>query len=300
MQEEIEDFVIYLASEKGLAQNTLEAYRRDGENFLFFLESYPISHWKQVEQQHLIDFLAWKKKNAFAPASISRALIALKVFFCFLKREQLVEQNVTLLLETPKIWQLIPEVLSLQEMNTLLKQPDVENLEGARDRAILEVLYATGIRVSELCQLKIQDVDDAFVRIKGKGGKERVLPIGKPAVQAIDYYFNFREKQTSQREEALFIGKNKKPLTRLLVWQMVKKYAQQANIKKTIFPHTFRHSFATHLLDNGADLRVIQELLGHANISSTDRYTHVSQKHLHEAFKKFHPRPHFMPHNKKK
>jgi integrase/recombinase XerD len=290
LQIDIEDFIIYIGSEKGLALKTLEAYRRDAEDFLKFLNSHAFDHWKQVQQQHLIDFLAWKKEREFAPASISRALIALKVFFRFLKRERIIENNVAILLETPKIWQLIPEVLSQHEMNCLLEQPDCQTSQGARDRAILEVLYATGIRVSELCQLKIQDIDDTFIRVKGKGGRERVVPIGKPAVQAIDYYFNFREKEMNQREEALFIGSGKKSISRLAVWQLVKKYAQQAKIEKTIFPHTFRHSFATHLLDNGADLRIIQELLGHANISSTDRYTHVSNKHLHEAFKAFHPR----------
>jgi len=290
LQKDIEDFIIYIGSEKGLALKTLEAYRRDVEDFSCYLQPFALTHWKQVTQQQIIDFLADKKTKDFASASISRALIALKVFFRFLKREQIIIQNVAILLETPKIWQLIPEVLTLQEMDRLLAQPDCETQKGARDRAILEVLYATGIRVSELCQLKIQDVDETFIRVKGKGGKERVIPIGKPAVEAIDRYLNFRDDQSSAREEALFIGQKQKAVNRLTVWQLVKKYAQQAAITKVIFPHTFRHSFATHLLDNGADLRVIQEMLGHANIGSTDRYTHVSHKHLHEAFHAFHPR----------
>ncbi len=191
------------------------------------------------------------------------------------------------LLESPKIWQLIPDILSLSEMECLLKQPNPDSAKGARDRAILEVLYASGLRVSELCQLKIEDVDDAYVKVNGKGGKEKVVPIGKKAIAAIDYYLSFRD---GTNQNALFISNKGKPIHRVGVWKMVKRYAMQAGIRKNIFPHTFRHSFATHLLDNGADLRVIQEMLGHASIDSTDRYTHISCKHLHEAFQKFHPR----------
>lgn len=290
MQRDIEDFIIYIGSEKGLALKTLEAYRRDAEDFLRFLKPFHLRKWKEVSQTHVIDFLASKKERSYAQASISRALIALKVFFRFLKREQIIEDNEVRLLETPKIWQLIPEVLTQKEMDALLAEPNVDTREGARDKAILEMLYATGIRVSELCQLKIQDVDDDFVRVKGKGGKERLVPIGKPAIQALDHYFNFCEGEVHKREQALFIGQYGLPITRMFVWKIVKKYAKKIGLTKNIFPHTFRHSFATHLLDNGADLRVIQEMLGHASISSTDRYTHVSHQHLHAAFNNFHPR----------
>ncbi len=290
MQPEIDEFATYLISEKGYSLHTLEAYRRDVEHFLLFLKKQSITQWKEVQQQHIIDFLAFKKQKDFASASISRALIAIKVFFRFLKREEMLSHNVSLLLETPKIWQLIPDILSVEEMECLLNQPDDSNQKGARDRAILEVLYASGLRVSELCQLSISDVDDTSLRIKGKGGKERMVPIGKKAILAIDHYLAFRDGGLAGRQEALFIGRGNKPIDRVTVWQIVKRYAVQAGITKTIFPHTFRHSFATHLLDNGADIRVIQELLGHASISSTDRYTHVSCTHLHEAFQAFHPR----------
>lgn len=288
MRNDIHDFTTYLSSERGLSPHTLEAYCRDIEHFLFFIKKDSAQHWQDVQQQQIIDFLASKKEKNYAPASICRALIALKVFFRFLKREGVITQNVAFLLETPKIWQLIPDVLSIEEMETLLSQPDPSYRRGARDRAILEVLYASGLRVSELCQLKIHDVDETYLCIQGKGGKERKVPIGKKAINAVDHYLNFRDG--TEREEALFLGKGNQPINRRTVWKIVKQYAQQAGITKTIFPHTFRHSFATHLLDNGADLRVIQELLGHANISSTDRYTHVSCVHLHEAFQAFHPR----------
>lgn len=289
MQRDVEDFATYLISEKGLSTNTLEAYRRDIETFLLFLQAVKVPHWRDVQQQQLIDFLS-SKKEAYAPASISRTLIAIKVFFRFLKREGVIVDNFTRLLDTPKIWQLIPDVLALEEMERLLSQPDSLSKKGARDRAILELLYATGLRVSELCQLNIADVDETSIRIRGKGGKERIVPLGRQASLALDGYLAYREHQAIDRDDALFTGQGDRPLNRVSVWKIVKRYAAQAGITKTIFPHTFRHSFATHLLDNGADLRVIQEMLGHASISSTDRYTHVSCSHLHEAFQACHPR----------
>lgn len=290
MQTDLEDFSSYLLSEKGMSLHTLEAYRRDVRTFLDFLERGHVCRREDIEQQHIIDFLTLKKSQSYAPASISRAFIAIKVFFRFLKREGLITQNCTVLLETPKVWQLIPDVLSVEEMELLLNQPDTQSRVGVRDRAILEVLYSSGLRVSELCQLKIRDVDDHYVRIKGKGGKERIVPIGTKAIEAIDRYLAFRDGEENANQEALFVGPRNRPIDRVAVWKLIKRYSCQAGITKTIFPHTFRHTFATHLLDNGADLRVIQEMLGHASISSTDRYTHVSCTHLQEAFQKFHPR----------
>lgn len=289
MQHDIEDFIIYLMSEKGFSPHTLEAYRRDVESFCSFLGN-DFQAWKEVQQQQIIDFLSLKKENSYAPASISRAFIAIKVFFRFLKREGIISHNEAILLETPKVWQLIPDVLSLEEMERLLDQPNLLTQKGARDRAILEVLYACGLRVSELCQLRLRDVDDTFIRISnGKGGKERMVPIGKKAIIAIDRYLAFRDGVSTEKQEALFVGRGNRPITRITVWTMIKHYARLAGIGKNIFPHTLRHSFATHLLDNGADLRIIQELLGHASIMSTDRYTHVSCTHLQEAFRAFHP-----------
>lgn len=289
MQREIKDFTTYLISEKGFSLHTLNAYQTDLQSFLDFLQKHSLKQWAEVQQQSIIDFLAFKKQHHYAPASISRALIAIRVFLRFLKREGVLLQNVSRLLETPKIWQLIPDILSIEEMENLLMQPPSDTKKGARDRAILEVLYGCGLRVSELCQLCISDVDDTYLRVKGKGGKERIVPIGKKAMHAIDHYLAFRDGVASERQDALFVGQGDRPIHRISVWKLVKFYAQQAGISKTIFPHTFRHSFATHLLDNGADVRIIQELLGHTDISSTDRYTHVSCTHLHEAFRAFHP-----------
>jgi integrase/recombinase XerD len=255
-----------------------------------FLETYSIESWQEIELSMIVNYLALKQKQKYASTSICRALIAIKVLFRFLKREGIVSTNILLLMETPKLWQLIPDVLSLEEMNALLRLPDTQTQQGARDRAILEVLYACGLRVSELCQLKIYDVDDEFVRVLGKGRKERIVPIGKQAIAAIDRYLSFREDGDNKRQERLFVTRKGKPLDRIKVWKLVKFYAKKASLQKTISPHTFRHTFATHLLDRGADLRIIQDMLGHANITSTDRYTHVSQTRLQQAFRDFHPR----------
>lgn len=290
MQTDLKDFIIYIASEKGLALHTQEAYQRDLLQFKIFLEQQGFSSWKDVQQEQLVQFLAQKKSQNYATASLCRALVAVKVFFRFLKREGVLSTDVMAHCETPKLWQLIPEVLSEAEVERLLNQPSIETLAGLRDKAIIELLYGSGLRVSELCSLKIYDVDDTFLRVKGKGGKERVVPVGRQALQAIDAYLGRRPSSEEERKEALFLNQKGKPIDRFLVWAMIKDYALQAGIMKNISPHTLRHSFATHLLNHGADLRVIQEMLGHASINSTDRYTHVSRGHLHEAFEAFHPR----------
>ncbi|MES2121189.1 MAG: tyrosine-type recombinase/integrase, partial [Chlamydiota bacterium] len=197
--------------------------------------------------------------------------------------------DVTLHLDSPKMWQLIPEVLTVSEVNALLHAPNPEEFAGARDQAVLLVLYASGLRVSEVCGLNLQDVDDQVVRVKGKGGKERIVPIAQVATSAIDHYLvRFRKESDFP---ALFVTEKNRRIDRTLVWKRVKFYAKAAGIQKSISPHTLRHSFATHLLENGADLRVIQEMLGHANIATTDRYTHISTQHLADAFNAFHPRP---------
>lgn len=278
------DFLSYLASERGLARNTLLAYERD---LRLFLKDHLCT---AVVERDLIDFLGELKNRDYASSSICRALVALKVFFRFLKREKKIAHNATAYLDSPKMWQLVPEVMTVDEVDRLLQAPPKENALGARDKAILEVLYASGLRVSEICSLNIQDLDDAFVRVKGKGGKERVVPIAKVAVAAVDeYLLNWRK--APKEEIALFVTARGRRIDRIEIWRKIKQYADQAGISRCISPHTLRHSFATHLLENGADLRVIQEMLGHASISTTERYTHISQKHLHEAFAAFHPRP---------
>lgn len=289
MKETVRDFLSYIASEKGLAKNTIEAYGRDLELFCHLLAEKNVPDFRSVGQQEVFDFLGYLKGKGQASSSMCRALVAVKVFFRFLKRERLVDKEEVLYFDMPKLWQLIPEVLTCEEVNRLLAAPDPETFLGARDRAILEVLYASGLRVSEVCGLNISDVDDAFVRVKGKGGKERVVPIAKKAVEAVDCFLaRFRGEE---KGDVLFVSAKGERVDRMTVWKRVKLHAKKAGILKPISPHTLRHSFATHLLENGADLRVIQEMLGHASIATTDRYTHISHKHLSDAFSAFHPRP---------
>lgn len=284
----VNDFLSHLASEKGLASNSIEAYRRDLEAFFEFLEAKRLD---DIVEADLVAFLTQLERNQYAAASRARALMALKVFFRFLKREGHLKLDLAQHLISPKLWQRLPEVLDPDEVEKLLQQPDASTPAGARDKAILEVLYASGLRVSEVCSLTLYSVDDTFVRVKGKGSKERTVPIGVKALQAVDHYLtHFRCATDSERETALFVTVKGKAMNRTAVWGMVKRYARQAGIAKRLSPHTLRHSFATHLLNNGADLRVIQEMLGHSNISSTDRYTHVSPTHLQAAFDAFHPR----------
>ncbi|HRD56356.1 MAG TPA: site-specific tyrosine recombinase XerD [Parachlamydiaceae bacterium] len=286
-----DDFLIYIASEKGLSQNTVAAYKRDVGSLIAFLKKSHINTFQEVEEKHLVSFLSDLKSKSYADSSICRTLIACKVFFKFLKREGILQDNITECLQQPKIWQLIPDVLSEEEIESLFSVCDSSTLEGARDLAILELLYASGLRVSEVCSLTIYDVDDHFVKVMGKGRKERIVPIGKKALFAIDHYLtHFRGDVQDDKHAYLFTTKKDKPVNRVFIWSMIKRYGKQAGILKNISPHTLRHSFATHLLDHGADLRIIQECLGHANIGTTDRYTHVSRRKLQNSFEAFHPR----------
>jgi len=281
-------FLQYLRAEKGLSPNTLEAYGRDVANFLGSLGNKQVT---DIDKEDVIVHLANLQAKKYASSSIARALIALKVYFRFLKREGLHKEDVGQLLDTPKLWQILPEVLSCAEVEALLAQPDTTKPQGIRDKAILELLYATGCRVSELCRLTIYDIDDDQVRLFGKGSKERIVPISARATAAIDAYLaTVRDQYDSETLKTLFLSLKGKPIDRTAVWKLIKGYAKEAKILKNIFPHMMRHSFASHLLDGGADLRIIQEMLGHSHISSTDRYTHVSLSKLHERFKEMHPR----------
>lgn len=278
----VRDFEIYLTSEKGLSLNTLEAYSHDVS---LFFQGEGI---EKLTQENVIEFLGRKKGEGYKTTSLHRMLISLKVLGDFLKREGKISVNPVRFVATPKLWQILPEVLTQDEIIKLIEAPDPIDFLGARDRAILELLYASGLRVSELCSLRLHDLDDTFVKVHGKGGKERLVPVGKKAIDAIDLYLtHFRGEIEEKR---IFISRGGKPINRYTVWKQVKFWAKKAGITKRISPHTLRHSFATHLLEQGADLRVIQEMMGHAHISSTDRYTHVMPARLLEAFDQFHPR----------
>ena len=289
----VDDFLSYLASEKGLAKNTLQAYQTDLSFFLDdLLGNKNIEEISLVTKKDIIEFLESRQKQGLASSSLSRSLVAIKMFFRFLKREKIISVNVAEFLETPKIWQLIPEVLTMEEVKALLTVPDESSFEGLRDKSILEILYASGLRVSEVCSLNIYDVGDESIRVKGKGGKERIVPIASFSLKVIDAYLgSFRASFSNKEENALFVTSKGERMHRQGIWTLVKFYAKQAGIERNVSPHTLRHSFATHLLENGADLRIIQEMLGHSHIATTDRYTQISQKHLNDAFKSFHPRP---------
>jgi integrase/recombinase XerD len=284
MHAHVQDFLDYLRSERGLSAHTLEAYGRDVRLFI------QVAHGDAPTVDTVYAFLGLLKEKQYAPSSIARMLVSIKVFCRFLKREGLLAWDLNAIFETPKVWQLIPEVLSISEIDLLLKQPDPSRAEGARDLAILELLYATGMRVSELCTLTLNDLSDAHVKVEGKGKKERLIPIGQRALDAIDHYLLHFRGNVSERNAFLFLSKRGTAIRRQTIWMRIRLYAKAAGISKEISPHTLRHSFATHLLENGADLRIIQELLGHEDIGTTDRYTHIANSHVHAAFKAFHPR----------
>lgn len=288
MEQHLDDFLLFLSSERGLSPHTLSAYRHDLQKFLQLLSSQGVQNWDALEEKHLIGFAEMLQGKQSASSTVYRALMALRGFLRFLKRERLLSSAQLIEIEAPKVWQLIPEVLSELEVKQLISAINPESALGARDRALLLLLYGAGLRVSELCSLNLSQLGDTSVRVKGKGGKERLVPVAPIVIEAVDHYLS-RFRNSSQ-EEALFVSEKGRRLTRSAVWSLIKVRARQAGLSKSISPHTLRHCFATHLLENGADLRVIQEMLGHASISTTDRYTQISQKHLTEAFERFHPR----------
>lgn len=274
----LDDFVLYLKSERGLSKHTIAAYHSDCYQFIEQLKK---KSPKDVDAEDIIDFLAQLEQRGYASSSITRALISLKVFYRFLKREGIIHNNPAYILDTPKVWQLIPEVLTYQQVCDLLAQPNKETATGARDLALLELMYGSGLRVSEVCALPKECIYDGQIKVVGKGNKERMVPVNAQAIFALNHYVqNFRKVNDLK----LF------NVDRTTIWRRIKKYALDAGILQPISPHTLRHSFATHLLDNGGELRVIQELLGHATIQSTGRYLHMSRSELQSAFNACHPR----------
>jgi len=273
MQALLTDFCNYLNVERGLAENTIESYSRDLRQFSEYLQTMKIKSVHAVTKKDILSFLYYLQQNGKATATISRNLAALKAFFSFLVQENLLQGNPTANLESPKLKRKLPQVLTISEVERLLNAPDLNTPAGLRDKAMLEVLYATGVRVSELIRIKIADVnlETGFIRCFGKGSKERIVPLGKVAIDCIrNYLDNGRTKLVKKQNiDVLFVNHHGNSLTRQGFWKIIKKYANKAQIEKEITPHTLRHSFATHLLENGADLRFVQEMLGHADISTT-------------------------------
>ena len=290
----IEDFMDYLSVERGLAHNTLLAYRRDLNKYINYLESQGIVELKQVNRNYISNFMYDQKRQELSTNSICRALAAIKTFHKFLVRERLSQDDPTSLVDTPKLWKKVPDVLTTKEIEAIIQAAKGRRWQAIRDRAILELFYASGMRVSELVNLKIDSVnlDLGYVRCIGKGSKERIIPIGKRAKEALERYLRDVRGRLikNEMETTLFLSRLGKRISRQSIWKIIKSYARKANIKKEIKPHTLRHSFATHLLEHGADLRSVQEMLGHADISTTQIYTHVDKERLKSIHKEFHPR----------
>jgi integrase/recombinase XerD len=289
----IDDFINYLRIERGLANNTIQAYSRDLTGFAEYLNKIRRTPF-DISKEEISDYVVILDKK-FSARSVARNVSSVKMFFRFLASEGRMETNPARLIETPRLPRKLPEFLNKNEVDLLLSQPDHSTKLGLRDRAMLEILYATGLRVSELINLKVLDVnlEAGFVRTMGKGSKERVVPLGQKATDALKGYLEESRLMLSKgaNPSYLFLNSRGKPISRQGFWKIIKAYGIRANIKKRISPHSLRHSFASHLLEGGADLRSVQILLGHADISTTQIYTHVTRERLRELHEKHHPRP---------
>ena len=295
LQEDVEDYLRYSQIERGLSDNTIFAYRQDLMDFLVFLKKEGLDSWP-TKAVDIDAFLAEQRDLNKATSSISRMISSLRKFYQWLVRQNIQKINPMLEIDSPKKEHRLPVALSVDEVTKLLDQPDVTKKLGIRDRALLETLYATGIRVSELINLKFSDLHEELklLKVLGKGSKERLIPISDVAISWIKSY---QEKvrdplllKSGKYTDTIFLNNRGGTLTRQAVWQIIKRYCQMAGIKKNVTPHTLRHTFATHLLENGADLRVVQEILGHSDISTTQIYTNLSQQHILQVYAKTHPR----------
>ena len=295
MKELITTFLDYLSVERGLSSNTIVSYRKDLEFYIDFLTRRHIDNLSKITKNDITNFMLAQKDKGISTNSVVRRLAAIRMFHRFLAREKILKNDPSDLIDSPKLWKKIPDTLSLNEVNALLAQPDVRNKQGLRDKAILETLYATGMRVSEAVNLKVDSVnlDIGFLRCIGKGNKERIIPLGTKAISSIKKYLEASRPHLLKKKESefLFLNRFGKKISRQSLWKLVKKYANQARIKKPMRPHILRHSFATHLLERGADLRSVQEMLGHSNISTTQIYTHINKDRLKTIHRMFHPRP---------
>ena len=294
MRELVDEFLYYLVIERGLAENTLSSYNSDLQQFLQYLEGAGVKKLNEVSRGLLVAYLVKMQQEGRSPSTISQHLAALKSFYHFLLREKEVENDPTANLESPRQFKKLPQVLTVDEISRLLQQPRPDRPAGLRDKAMLELLYATGLRVSELVALNVDQVnlEGEFVRCLGKGSRERVVPMGQVACFHLRTYLAHGRGKLIKKttEPALFVNQHGRRLSRQGCWKILKGYARAANLQKEITPHTLRHSFATHLLENGADLRSVQELLGHADIGTTQIYTHLTRKKIREVYDKTHPR----------
>ncbi|WP_428908996.1 site-specific tyrosine recombinase XerD [Niallia sp. Krafla_26] len=296
MEAELEKFTHFLRGEKGLAENTIISYIRDLKSYTKYLTSVKkLRNFTEVQRVHITGFLGYLQEQGKSSRTIARHIASIRAMHQFLLREQLSDHDPSVLIQPPQLERSIPKVMSVEEVETLLSSPNTSDHYGLRDKAMLELLYATGIRVSELISLQVTDVHLmlGFVRCTGKNHKERIIPIGKTAIQALKEYLEKGRPDfisPKVQDDSLFLNHHGKQLSRQGFWKILKRLALEAGISKDLTPHTLRHSFATHLLQNGADIRAVQEMLGHVDLSTTQVYTNVSKTRLKDEYSRFHPR----------
>ncbi len=294
MKNLLQSFTEYLSLECALSRATVAAYTKDTADFVEFLVAIGRDAPDEVSRDDVLDYLENGSEAGFETATLARRLVAVKAFFRYLRYDGLIRTDVTEVMQSPRLWRLLPDQLSFQEVENILQAYKGANRLENRNRVIIEMMYATGMRVSELAGLVLEalDLDRRVVRIRGKGERERLVPFGRPAGRRLQAYLeSARPVLLKNNQDAhVFLSVNGRPLTRARIWGIVKEAASRAGIRRAVYPHMLRHSFATHLLAGGADLRVIQEMLGHADIATTQIYTHVEQDHLAEIHRRYHPR----------
>jgi integrase/recombinase XerD len=293
LEADIRTFLSYLRVEKGLSDNTIQSYRRDMVKFAEFLQKQNLDTAK-IQRQDVVNFLAMLYKRRLDSRSVARHLVTIRHFFRFSLLEGFVKEDPAATIESPKFRQSLPYFLSVEEVERLLTQPDTTSAVGLRDKAIIELMYSTGIRVSELTGIRVGDLqlDAGCLRCIGKGNKERLVPVGKKALAVVESYLNKSRPELLKDNASahLFLNQRGRPMDRITIWKMMGQYGKKAALRKPLKPHTLRHSFATHLLDRGADLRSVQMMLGHSDISTTQIYTHVVEERLKQVYKAHHPR----------
>ncbi len=295
MLEFLKEYLSLLKVEKNLSENSISSYQSDLIKLFDFLESEEINDLNAVKYKHLTMYFELQRDEGINSATVGRYASSIKGFFLFMLQEGYVEKNPAINLKSTKIARGLPTVLSFDEVEKILDLPNTNDKLGLRDKAILELLYSSGLRVSELLNLKISDLffDDEVIRVLGKGSKQRIVPIGKSAINWITEYLRKVRPLLEKRAKSgnlIFLNSKGSKLSRMSIWKIVKKYSEEAKIEKEVHPHTFRHSFATHLLEGGADLRAVQEMLGHSDISTTQIYTHIDREYVKQIHKDFHPR----------
>jgi integrase/recombinase XerD len=293
LEADVRTFLSYLRVEKGLSDNTIQSYRRDMLKFVGFLDKQNLVT-ARIQRQDVVDFLAMLYKRRLDSRSVARHLVTIRHFFRFSLLEGFIKEDPAATIESPKFRQSLPYFLSVEEVERLLAQPDTSSAIGLRDKAIIELMYSTGIRVSELAGIRVGDLqlEAGCLRCIGKGNKERLVPVGKKALAVVEAYMKKSRPELLKDNASanLFLNQRGRPMDRVMIWKMMGRYGRKAALRKPLKPHTLRHSFATHLLDRGADLRSVQMMLGHSDISTTQIYTHVVEERLKQVYKAHHPR----------